>query len=113
MKRLVYVSGPYTAKTPELTDLNIARAKAVGLAVRAAGYVPVVPHIAIVPCPTLSWQTAMDECLELLGVCDAILLMEGWEHSEGARIEHLQAREWKMPIFRSIQELREGLEAVA
>lgn len=109
--RKVYVSGPYTAPTPELVQANVDAAVAVGLQVRAAGYVPVVPHLAVVPSPSLTWAQAMDECLALLADCHACLMFGPWHMSKGALAEFDFSRDAGIPVFHSIAELRKGLEA--
>lgn len=41
---------------------------------------------------TTTWQQLMDISETLLGMCDAIFMIEGWEYSTGASIEHATAR---------------------
>lgn len=109
--RKVYVSAPYTAPTPEQVQANVDAAKVVGLQLREAGYVPVVPHIAIVPSPTLSWDRAMDECLAILSDCHACLMAGEWHLSKGALAEHKFCTHAGIPIFYSLAEIQAGLEA--
>jgi hypothetical protein len=80
MKPLIYVSGPYTASTAKELAQNIERAKLAGLNVRAAGFVPIVPHLAVLndDPKVFTYDKAMNECLEILRRCDAILMMDGW-----------------------------------
>jgi len=108
--RKVYISGPYTAPTPELVQANVDAAVAVGLEVRAAGYVPVVPHVAIVPSPSLSWNQAMDECLALLSDCHACLMFGDWHRSKGALAELDFAQDSGIPVFHSLAELASAME---
>lgn len=35
-----------------------------------------------------SWAEYMRICISMLGVCDGIYLLQGWEESKGARLEH-------------------------
>lgn len=109
--RKIYISGAYTAPTPEEVDANVKAAKAVGMQVRALGFVPVVPHIAIVPDPSLTWSQAMDECLALLSDCHGILMFGPWNHSKGARAEYVFAVNQDIPAFFSLEELAAGMEA--
>lgn len=37
-----------------------------------------------------------------LEACDAILMLEGWEESKGAKVEHGFAEDWDIPIFYDI-----------
>ncbi|MEI7614795.1 MAG: DUF4406 domain-containing protein [Betaproteobacteria bacterium] len=109
--RKVYVSAPYTAPTPEQVQAHVDAATAVGLQVRAAGFVPVVPHIAIVPSPDLTWDLAMDECLALLADCHACLMIGDWHHSKGARAELAFSEGSGIPVFYNLADLCVSLEA--
>lgn len=46
-----------------------------------------------------SWESYMRECIEALIKCDAIYLMQGWELSDGARLEFTIASKLKMQII--------------
>lgn len=109
MKPLIYVSGPYTASTAKDLTQNIERAKLAGLNVRAAGFVPVVPHLAVLndDPKVFTYDKAMNECLEILRRCDAILMMDGWIRSRGACMERDAALRFKIAVFYSIEELSE------
>lgn len=109
--RKVYCSGAYTAPTRAQIDANIEAAKAVGREVRAYGYVPLVPHIAIVPGASLTWGKAMEECLVLLAFCDACLMFGPWRESRGALEELAFCEAADIPVFYSLEELVAGLEA--
>lgn len=112
-KKLIYIAGPYTADTAEGIAANVAAAVAVGLQVRAMGLVPVVPHIAIVPGPGLSWDAAMAECLAILDRCDGVFFIHGWEQSRGARREAIRATCRSLPVFDHLDHLRAWAEAAA
>jgi hypothetical protein len=43
--------------------------------------------------------------LAWLSVSDAVLMMPGWEKSQGARMEHLRAEELGLPIYLSEEEI--------
>lgn len=107
MRPLVYVSGPYTASTPEQLARNIEMAKQAGLKVRALGLVPIVPHLAILndDPKVFTYDNAMAECLEILDRCDAVLMMEGWRESHGAQRECSVALRAGILVFFSLAEL--------
>jgi hypothetical protein len=117
MRRLVYISAPFTAGSQELVQANIERACAYGSQVRALGAVPLVPHAAVLPFPALSvkeaWGPAMQECLRMLSACDAMILCPGWEASKGCRVEYNQALAWGIPVYFAMSELREFVGRVA
>lgn len=107
MQPLIYVSGPYTAPTSDELAQNIKRAKLTGLKVRAVGFVPIVPHLAILNDDprVFTYDKAMNECLEILGRCDAILMMDGWQESRGACIEHEAAIFAGIPVCYDVSDL--------
>jgi hypothetical protein len=47
----------------------------------------------------LKYETWMDACLEILGRCDAIFMMDNWPTSKGANIEINHAMALKKEIF--------------
>jgi hypothetical protein len=86
----VYISGPITG----IPDFGRSFEKA---AARLAehGHEPVNPAAALPPCGDTcgevkgrhSWSCYMRNDLQLLLDCDAILMLDGWERSHGARLE--------------------------
>lgn len=109
MRPLIYVSGPYTAATPEDLARNVERAKQAGLRVRAIGFIPIVPHLAVLndDPAVFTYDKAMSECLEILDRCDAILMMEDWQASRGATMERDAALRDGIPVCYGIADLRE------
>ena len=79
----VYIAGPMTG----IEDLNFPAFHAAADALRAAGFDPVNPA-DINPGHGTPYQTCMRNDLTALLTCDAVALLEGWEHSRGARLEH-------------------------
>lgn len=49
--------------------------------------------------PMFTWEQFMQLDLTALSFCDAIYLMNGWEQSKGAKIEHDAAKKLKLKIF--------------
>ena len=49
--------------------------------------------------------------LALLHVCDAVLLLDGWQESKGARLEHKTALAQHKRIFVDVAEIPENQEA--
>ncbi len=105
----IYCASPLTAPTPEKVGAHIDHAVRVGIGVRAAGHVPVVPHITVPPFPgmdlTECWGSAMAECLNHLATCDGLLLTGDWQVSKGCIAELAFAYSNKIPVFYSIEEV--------
>jgi len=107
----VYVAGPLSAPTKEGIQANAAKADAVARDIFLKGHYPYVPH------GQSNWfddpridatdYKAIVEGLDFawLRVCDAILMLDGWHYSKGARMERQAAVEWGIWIFRSVEEL--------
>lgn len=79
----VYISGPITGKL----NLNVeAFDKAVDV-LRHRGFSTVNPH-DLETDKTKSYAHYMKLCLVALMQCDSIYMLDGWEASRGARLEH-------------------------
>lgn len=110
---LVYVAGPFRAKNGWEIKKNVLRAEELALEVWRLGMVAHCPHKntenfqGVLPDDV--WLTGD---LEILHRCDAVLLVPGWELSEGTRIEIQEARKWGLPVCTSIEELKEKLVIV-
>ena len=90
---LVYIAGPYRAKSASKLLDNIQKARTEALKWWKFGYTTICPHLN---------SAFMDgECndenfllgdLKLLALCDIIVVVEGWESSEGTRAEIVYAK---------------------
>ena len=107
---LVYVAGPYSAPTPAERAANIEAAWTVGYQVASLGAYPVVPHMNTAHMDDLQdWQWWIDATLELMLRCNAVLMMEGWEASRGARGEEAAAKRFEIPVFYKIEDLADWI----
>ena len=52
-----------------------------------------------------TWAELMRKSITLLMECDAIYMLEGWEGSKGAIMEHFLAEELEMPIFFQVTQI--------
>lgn len=111
-KLVIYISGPYTGKTPEETIANVVEAEAMGVEVMKLGCVPLVPHTMTREWDRFgfSWEQFIEVDLELLSRCDAILMLPRWRDSKGAVIEHDSAKAEAIPIFYDLNDLRVAFE---
>ena len=97
--KLIYIAGPFAAKTRWKQEQQIREAEEVALMVAEYGHVPVCPHTMYRffdgTCSVSFWYRAT---MELLERCDAIVMIDGWKDSTGAVDEQGWAEENKMPI---------------
>jgi hypothetical protein len=107
---LIYVAGPFSAKTREGVEEHITRAVQLGLEVSKLGLYPVIPHAntahpefeKIQPYPFWIEGTR----LLLRRACDGLILVPGWESSSGANNERSDMISLKRPVFETLEELR-------
>lgn len=108
--KLVYVAGPYRAVSEWEVTQNIRRAEEMALRVWQAGAACICPHKN-----TAMFGGAADDKvwleggLIMLGKCDAVMLVNGWEKSEGTLEEMSYARDKRIPIFERFEDLVQWL----
>lgn len=117
MHPLIYVAGRYRAPTREAVAANIEAARQVGIEAARLGWYPVIPH-----CNTAHMELATPEhcdqfwlsgTLELMTRCDAVVLVPGWERSEGTHAEIAEADRLSIPVYRSPDLLPGASEFIA
>lgn len=95
-----------------MVEKNIRRAEVMALEVWRLGAAAICPHANTRffqgVLPDHIW---LDGDLEIVRRCDALLLVDGWEKSAGARGEVDEAGRFGLKIFQTIQELKSWLEA--
>jgi len=100
LKLLVYVAGPYSNNDPLIVEENIQKHRDVAMWC--------IRHKIFYFCPVMNTvyfddlepkEFFLDMDIRIAWTCDALLLLPGWEQSEGATREyHFFARANK-PIF--------------
>ena len=99
---LVYVSGPYSAGTDEGITENIERARGVAIALWDKGHYALTPHLNTAhferDCKA-DYRQYMAGDLAMLSVCDAMVMVPGWETSAGAREEWGLAKNIGLPVY--------------
>ena len=79
----IYIAGPMTGKK----DLNFPAFFAAASVFRSMG-LEVVNPAELNPDPSTPWIECMRRDIAALMTCDQIYLMQGWETSKGANLEH-------------------------
>ena len=110
--KVVYVAGPYRADTELGVHQNIQAAERVALEVWKLGAVCLCPQKNTAyfggVLPDSVW---LEGDLELVRRSDAVLMIPGWEDSEGAKSEKVFAEECRIPVLESLDELKSGWRA--
>ena len=105
----IYIAGPYSADTSEQKRLNILRARNACADLYRKGHTPFCPHTMTAwfdyNYPDIPKSRYLETDLEWLGLCDAVLLLPGWEGSEGAQEERLYAIVSEIYTFYSLDEV--------
>ncbi len=110
--KVIYVAGKYRAKHPYLIQENIDKAKEVAKQVWAAGHAAICPHLNSINFEGLNTeQHFIDGTLELMRRCDAVLLVPGWETSEGTKGEYDEANTLKIPVYERLDWLLDDINA--
>ena len=108
--KLIYVAGKYRGKTLNEVYWNINGAREVAEAILrlCPGWFPIVPHMNTAFMDGLVGDKIfLKGDKELLKRCDGIYLMPFWKESKGAKAEYRFALKNKIPVYRSLVELKE------
>lgn len=113
---VVYVAGPYRARTRQGIELNIQSARAVGLLCCKKGWSPIIPHANTGHLDALDPSIGDDfwlaSTMELLRRADAVVLVPGWETSRGTRDEITEAQLRGIPVYYSEHQLPVAAEFI-
>lgn len=98
--RLVYVAGPFRGPTGWRIETNVRAAEALALRVWQAGAAAICPHTnSRFVQGEAKDSVFLEGTLEMLRRCDALILVNGWKHSEGSLGELDEAHELGLPVF--------------
>lgn len=93
----VYVAGPMTG----IEDFNYPAFNTAAARLRTAGFEVLNPAETDTRMGTTpgeqSWQWYMRHALRMLADADGVALLDGWERSRGATLEHRIARSLNLP----------------
>lgn len=101
---LIYVSGKFTDENKDAEARNIELAMQATETLRKAGFSVFCPHRNGWYIDGLEYGDYLDEDLVIMRRCDCILMLPNWHYSNGAKIEHDEAKR-TMPVFYDIQEI--------
>lgn len=96
MKKTVYISGKITG-----LDISVAEAAFEEMEIRLNA----VGHKAINPCkilpyhPDYKWEEYMLADIKMIFECNAMVMLDNWETSRGAKIEHAIAIHLGLEIY--------------
>ena len=99
---LIYVAGPYSASSGEKDiDKNVAKAMGIARELWIAGHTVICPHgnSANLDNDTMTNEDWVDRDLNMVAVCDAMVMIPGWEHSKGSRREREFADQVGIPVY--------------
>lgn len=98
----IYLSGPITNNPNYQAQFAEAADR-----VRALGHEPINPvNLQFVLDPlTTTHAEYMALCLPLLGICQGIYMLDGWQSSDGATQEFWQAWAKDINIYRRLEEI--------
>lgn len=96
-KQIVYISGKITGLDIEVAKHHFALAEQ---RIIESGHEAVNPMTLVPYDPALTWVDYMVEDIRGLLGCTAILMLENWEDSRGAKIEHAIAMEMGIKVHK-------------
>jgi hypothetical protein len=95
---ILYLAGKYRGDI----DANIQAAREVAIKLWEAGHFALCPHLNTAhfevdcACPE---EAYLQGDLDILARCDAIVMLEAWLDSEGAKREHAHALKLGIPVY--------------
>lgn len=109
--KVIYIAGPYRAKSGWEIEQNIRKAEELGLEVAKLGAVPLIPHTQYRffqgQLPDEFW---LEGTLELLRRCDGAIFLPTWTSSSGSKTERKECERLVKPVFDHLHKLAVWLE---
>lgn len=101
MKR-IYISGQITG-----LDLKMAEEyfKAAEQVITDMGHIAINPMVILPYSPELTWENYMVADIKAIFTCDAMLMLENWKNSKGAKIEHAIAQGKGIDVYYSLDSI--------
>lgn len=105
MSKRIYISGAITGTTDYMERFSKAEKELIN-----AGYSVVNPAKINANLPDdSSYNEYMMMSLLMLSMCDSIYMLDGWELSNGARMEFSKAKELNMEIYLQTPEWKKNM----
>lgn len=105
---MIYISHPYTGN--EAHNISEAESIAVDLAKRHPKTLFINP-LAVMKHEGIakrSYHVIIDNCLELLGYCQAVIFTGDWRYSKGCMAEYGYAKAKGMIIYESVEQFNKN-----
>ena len=94
-RKTLYISGKITGTTDYMERFSKAQAE-----LEEKGYSVINPAAVNSMLPkNTTWKQYMDMSMTMLGMCDGIYMLDGWETSKGASMEFEMAKESGLEIY--------------
>jgi hypothetical protein len=105
--KIIYTAGPYRGDGWNAVFENIIRARTAARQLWLRGWAVICPHAntLFMDGPDIAAMNFIEGDLAIIDRCDAILMLPGWERSEGSKMEYSRAVELGMPIYLSVEEV--------
>src|SRR5688572_7215992 len=99
-KGTIYVSGPITGRP----ELNLPAFRSAEEKIRSLGLRAIVPHDLVegMHPEKFLWEDYMRVCIRHMMDCEAVVTLDDWEESPGAKIEVRLARELNINVHHII-----------
>lgn len=105
----IYIAGPYQAPTRKGIEENIAQARQAMIKLLRMGHDPFCPHMHTAYlndyAPDLERETFLKTDLVWLDQCEALLMLPGWNHSDGSLREWAHAQRKGLLVFEDLADL--------
>lgn len=105
---VIYIAGPYSAPTDAEIDLNVNHARRVRDELVAKGWAVICPHANTAYMDNAHPDVYYTMDLAMLARCDAIMMLDGWEKSKGARMEFAFALTRTITVHMEVYMERDG-----
>ena len=99
--KIIYVAGPYRNQSESKVLDNVIAAKQVARRLWKNGWGVICPHMnsCLIDGSDIPEERFANGYLEILGRCDAIVLLEGWQRSIGSLAELTLALKLGIQIY--------------